>query len=110
MIKKLHYPSFFDVTPATIVIIDGLNEDGTEKEVIRKDIKCNYSETTKRVQNKDGLWVTLSGVVHFKGDICPNISNPTGYIELFGKKIRISNYSRLRNPDGTVNHTKLELI
>lgn len=110
MIKKLNYPSFFDVTPITIVVTDGLNEDGTEKEVLRKDIKCNFSETTKRVQNKDGLWVSLSGVVHFKGDICPDISNPTGYVIIFGRKIIISNYSRPRNPDGTVNHTKLELM
>ena len=110
MIKKLHYPSFFDVTPVTIIITDGINEDGTEKEILRKDIKCNYSETTKRVQSKDGLWVPLSGIIHFKGDICPDISNPTGYVILFNKKITISNYSRPRNPDGTVNHTKLELI
>ena len=110
MIKKLNYPSFFDVTPVEIVIIDGINEDGTEKEVVRKNIKCNYSETTKRVQNSEGLWVPLSGVIHFKGDICPDIANPTGYVILFGKEITISNYSRLRNPDGSVNHTKLELI
>lgn len=110
MIKKLHYPSFFDVLPITVVITSGLNEDGTEKEVLKKELKCNYSETTRRVQNSQGLWVPLSGIVRFKGDICPEIANPGGYILLNNQKIVINNYVRPRNPDGTVNHTRLELM
>lgn len=110
MIKKLHYPPFFDVLPITIVITGGVQEDGTEKEILRKNIKCNYQETTKRVQNSQGLWVPLSGVVRFKGDICPEISNPSGYVIINNQKIVISNYSRPRNPDGTVNHSRLELM
>ncbi len=109
MIKKLFYPSYWDTLPIEIYIVE-MNEDG--EEVITKSWsgRCNFSETNKRVQNEKGLWVHLSGVVHIKGDIFPSCPVISGYVVFNGKKITISHASRPRNPDGTVNHTCLELL
>ena len=110
MIKKLLYPSFFDVLPIQICIVE-ISEEGEEVVKATWEGLCNFSESNKRVQNSKGLWVHLSGIVHVKGDIFPDIpviSN--GYVIFNGQKINISNATRPRNPDGTVNHTRLELM
>lgn len=110
MIKKLLYPSFFDVTPIKVCLID-VSEEGEEVVIATWEGLCNFSESNKRVQNNKGFWVHLSGVVHIKGDIFPDypvISK--GYVVLNNKKINISHATRPRNPDGTVNHTRLELM
>ena len=57
MIKKLHYPSFFDITPVTIIITDGLNEDGTEKEIITFEVKSQ--DTVGWVQYQDSMLLPL---------------------------------------------------
>lgn len=110
MIKKLAYPSFFDVTPVQVFVTDGIDRYGEEKIVDTYIGKCNYSEATKRVQNSEGLWIHLSGVIHIKGDIFPNQSKVSGYVLLNGQKMIINSCTRPRNPDGTVNHTRLELL
>ena len=110
MISKLFYPSFFDTMPISVYLVE-IDEDGAEAITNYWEGLCNFSESNKRVQNNKGLWVHLSGVVHIKGDIFPNvpvISN--GYVIFNGQKINISKATRPRNPDGTVNHTRLELM
>lgn len=109
MIKKLLYPSFWDTLPIEVFIVE-MNEDGEEVVSSSWAGKCNFSETNKRIQNDKGLWVHLSGVVHIKGDIFPEKSVISGYVVFNGRKITISNASRPRNPDGSVNHTRLELL
>lgn len=108
MLKKLVYPSYFDVTPCTIVmVVQGRNG---EEEIDKWEGKCNFSESTKRVQNSDGLWVHLSGVVHICGDIFPTYPKIEGYVIINNQKMVINGATRPRNPDGTVNHTRLELL
>lgn len=73
--------------------------------------KVNLSEKVKRVQNKDGQWTQLAGVIHVCGDILPGVIFTGGTVSIEGYPLRTINaYSRPRNPDGTVNHTRLELI
>lgn len=110
MVKKLFYPSFFDTVPIKVFLTE-ISEDGAEAVANEWSGLCNFSESNKRVQNDKGLWVHLSGVVHIKGDIfpdCPVISK--GYVVINDKKININSASRPRNPDGSVNHTRLELM
>lgn len=110
MIKKLVYPKYFDVTPVIVYLVDGINEDGEENIIDTWTGKCNYSETSKRVQDKDGQWIHLSGVVHVCGDIFPNAGKIIGHVLINGQTMDIVGSSRPRNPDGSVNHTRLELI
>lgn len=111
MAGKLPYPRYADVTPCTIVLHGGMGESGEPAEIARWSGKVNLSEKVKRVQNKDGQWVQLSGVIHVCGDILPGVIFTGGTVSIEGYPLRtIVGYSRPRNPDGTVNHTKLELI
>ena len=101
MIAKLPYRSVWDVTPCTIRLnAGGYTEDGEPMEAHSWTGKVNFSERAGRIQDKDGVWVKLSGVIHVKGDI----------VDGYGREMKIVSYSRPRNPDGSVNHTRLELI
>lgn len=110
MIKKLYYPDFADVTPCRVELAGELNEDGELEPAGVWEGKVNFSQTSKRVQNKDGMWVPLSGVIHVKGDIFPNMSSCAGYAYIDGTKMEISKLDKIRNPDGTINHTRIELM
>lgn len=112
MLAKLPYLEQWDVTPAEIVLTGGMSEDGEAEILGAWTGKVNFSEKGRRVQDKDGLWVRLSGVLHVKGDILPGVTFREGTATLAGqdKAFMIVSYSRPRNPDGTVNHTRLELI
>ncbi|NLJ65670.1 MAG: hypothetical protein GX337_09880 [Christensenellaceae bacterium] len=111
MIAKLPYLDAWDVTPCEIVLHGGLGDDGGPEEVGRWKGLVNFSEKARRVQDKDGQWVKLAGVIHVKGDILPGVqfTEGTAKIEDFPAR-KIIGYSRPRNPDGSVNHTRLELI
>lgn len=109
MLKKLLYPSFFDVSPV-VVYQTKLGRSGEEEVIAQWEGLCNYSESNKRVQNDQGLWVHLSGVIHIKGDIFPDHPVITGYVVFNGQKLTIAGATRPRNPDGSINHTRLELI
>ena len=73
--------------------------------------KVNFSEKAKRVQDANGRWVQLSGIVHVEGDILGDIPFIRGTCSIDGLVTRsIVSISRPRNPDGSINHTRLELI
>ncbi|MCI6603032.1 MAG: hypothetical protein MSC43_02385 [Clostridiales bacterium] len=113
MIAKLPYRSVWDVTPCTIRLnAGGYTEDGEPMEAHSWTGKVNFSERAGRIQDKDGVWVKLSGVIHVKGDILPGVvfTEGTALVDGYGREMKIVSYSRPRNPDGSVNHTRLELI
>lgn len=109
--RKLPYLTMWDVTPCVLKMHQGLDIDGSPKVVDTWEGLVNFSEKAKRIQDKDGLWVELAGVIHVKGDIFPDKPYQEGVAIVAGQpERRIVGYSRPRNPDGTVNHTRLELI
>lgn len=108
--NKLIYLDVWDVTPCKITLSDGIGEDGNAEIVGEWQGLVNFSEKAKRVQDSDGQWIQLAGVIHVKGDILPDVQYETGTAQVEGYPERkIIGYSRPRNPDGTVNHTRLEL-
>ena len=54
--------------------------------------------------------VRYTCTVLIPGDIAPQLKNLTGETELLGKTLTIHTADRARNPDGSVNFTKLELM
>ena len=109
MIKKLPYMDWFDVTPINIYLTRQ-DEDGEEVVYSSWNGKCNFSETSKTVQTSDGQWVHLTATIHIKGDIFPNVPVISeGYALFNGQKMPIYDVDRPRNPDGTVNHTRINL-
>ncbi|MBP3939489.1 MAG: hypothetical protein IK955_08765 [Clostridia bacterium] len=112
-VKKLPFPDFLLRTPCEIKLHTGnVNEDG-DKEIykIDKDLKCIYSEASRRVYDKDGKTIVLSGKVIVKGDIAPKLKSVSdGVIVINDNELFIHKGARPRNPDGTVHHTEFEVI
>ena len=111
MRSKLFYPDWFDVTPAVIEFEGEISKDFSPDNIKTWEGKVNFSETHKRIQDKDGRWVQLSGIVHVKGDILGGIKFTRATCTIAGNVNRnVVAISQPRNPDGSINHTRLELI
>lgn len=110
---KLPFPEWLLVTSIKVVVeIPG--EDGVEEQEIFKG-KCNFDEKSKTVMNAERQLITLSGSCIFKGDIYPN-KPISGYITLLDSEDKeiesrqIYNYRKIRNPDGSIYSTELDLM
>lgn len=98
-------------TQVTIYQTDGLNRDGSPKKSIIFEGKCFYSEKTRTKLTADKQLITLSGEMLFNSDISPDTDVITGTAELLSGIRRVIHSSqKAKNPDGTVNYTRLELI
>ena len=90
---------------------EGLTEEGAPTQVLDTDLKCFYQGTEKKILSSDRKNIQLSGRAFFNGDIAPNVSEITGgRIVIFGKTREIYQGFKARNPDGTVNYTRLDII
>lgn len=122
-------------TSVHIVFFGGLNMEGVEKRIGEFNGRCNLSLKTRHTVTEDKRIITVEAVALFDGDIIPYLSNPTGEMsitEVFplecedgvhletengqvlsvcaqGKPYRIFRITKERNPDGTVNFTKVEV-
>jgi hypothetical protein len=100
----------FCKTPVYITLYgEGLNEDGAPE--IIGAVMCNYQDSSKTVLTDQQKRVEVSGVILIPYDLYPN--TPTisgGYVEVNGVKREIAKGTKARNPDGTVNYTRLDLI
>ena len=104
---KLPFPDWCLVTPIK-VYAEEETEDGVEEKLIF-DGKCNYSEKTKTTLNEQRQVVELTGKVLLKGDIYPG-KLIKGYVVIDGIKRTIFRSRKLRNPDGSIYSTELDLI
>lgn len=98
-------------TPVLVYREDGLNRDGSPKRTVIFEGKCFYSEKTKYKITAEKQLITLSGEVLFNGDIAPDTDVINGEVQLLsGIRRIIYSSEKAKNPDGTVNYTRLELI
>lgn len=89
---------------------EGLNKYGEPPEPIEADLLCNYQEKAKTVFMAEKKLIQVSGTALFPGDIAPDIPAISGgTIEIFGKERRIVQGMKARNPDASVNYTRLEV-
>lgn len=90
---------------------EGLTERGESPVVFRKELYCNYQEGAKTVLTDQKKLVEISGTALFNGDIAPDVPVISGgEVTVYGGTRRLLRGFKARNPDGTVNYTKLELI
>lgn len=98
-------------TPIIVYREGGLNRDGSPKLTVIYEGKCNYSEKVKQRITADKQLITLNAEALFNGDIAPDVDNIEGDVNvLSGIRRHIYASQKCRNPDGTVNYTRLELI
>lgn len=87
-----------------------ISEDGGPTVLLSETLKCNYQGSAKRRFDAEHNIVELVGVALFHGDPFPTVSEiSSGEVVVFGEKRQISKGTKERNPDGTVNYTRLEL-
>jgi hypothetical protein len=107
---KLLYPKFLDKTPVKVNIINGSDINGKSKIIFTYTGLCCFNEKIRSVYNSEGKLIQLSGSLTIGKDIAPEIDIITGNVEIKGRLYTIYKSGRPKNPDGTVNHTELELI
>lgn len=111
----MKYPSLVPdkvcTTPVTVFRTGGLNRDGSPKRTVIFEGKCFYTEKSYTKLTADKQLITLSGEALFNGDIAPDSDTVTGEVSLLsGISRQIHASEKAKNPDGTVNYTRLELI
>lgn len=112
----MRYPQLVrdrDCKTAIDVVIYSQNtgEDGEPIILFSKQkMKCNYQGSAKRRYDAEHNIVELNGVALFNGDAFHTITEITsGEVIVFGEKRQIIKGTKERNPDGSVNYTRLEL-
>lgn len=94
-----------------VIYEEGISQDGEPIKALEGDFECNYQDGAKTVYTKEQKLVQITGSALFCGDIAPELAVISdGYAEIFGVKRKILKGAKARNPDGSVNYTKLELI
>lgn len=73
--------------------------------------KCNYQDKAKTVLTAEKKLIEVTGSALLPCDIAPELPVISGgMVKVFGAERRIAQGMKARNPDGTVNYTRLELI
>lgn len=99
-------------TPIAVTLFqEGISEDGEPLSIGTLNLMCNYQGKAKTVITSDKQAVKITAQCYFIGDIAPEIAViSNGEAEVFGEKRGIYSGEKARNPDGTVNYTRLDLI
>lgn len=99
-------------TSIKIQFENGLEEDGSPKKTVLFAGFCNWKETGRIVFDKERKAVNLTGIALLNGDPLKDAEFLEGKVYVGEGKTahKIHAYDRARNPDGTVNYTKLELV
>ena len=97
-------------TPVVVSFVDGVDVDGVEQVVKQWSGNCNYSEQQKQTLDAERRLIVLEATALFAGDIAPGQVEISGFVVVNGIRREIYRASRARNPDGTVNYTRLDLM
>lgn len=90
---------------------EGVTRYGEPLPVFAWKGKCNYQDKGKTVLTAEKKLIQLSGCAMIPGDIAPELPVISGgTLVVFGKKRRIYEGTKERNPDGTVNFTRLDVM
>jgi len=98
--------------PIEVHLTAGVSEDGAPAVVRVLSVNCNYDEKSRQTIDAEGKAVRLSATALFSVDIAPELDQLEGFAFVDGssRKRVISIAERPRNPDGSVNYTRLGLL
>jgi len=90
---------------------EDIDEHGQPVNTLDLEIKCNFQDRAKTVLTVEKKLVQITGTAMFNGDIAPEWPTLSGgTVTVFGEERRILHGMKARNPDGTVNYCRLEVI
>lgn len=108
------YPKLVRIaaTPAHITLRSAEPSGYNERETLLDgDFLCNFQAGGGVAFDAQKQRIQLSGVLLLDGDICPEHHAPAdGSAIVGGTLYSIVNVRKCRNPDGTVNYTRLEVV
>lgn len=79
--------------------------------VLDLELMCNFQDRAKTILTAEKKLVQITGTAMFCGDIAPEMPSLSGgTVTVFGEVRRIEQGMKARNPDGTVNFCKLEVV
>lgn len=89
---------------------EGTTKYGEPLEAVKWSGRCNYQDKGKTVLTAEKKLIQLSGCALIPGDIAPELPViSSGCITVFGIKRKIYEGTKARNPDGSVNYTRLDV-
>ena len=89
---------------------DGIDEDGAPVQGARWSGLCNWQDVTAEVYSKEKASTEVSASLYIDGDPFPRLAIIAGgTVDALGAEMTIVRGTKGRNPDGTVNFTRLEL-
>lgn len=99
-------------TPIRVTVFEeGPDEDGAPVAAASVETRCNWQSSAQVLRTNETHEVQLSGVALLRGDPFPEVAViSAGEVEVFGAKRTLHRGSKARNPDGTVNYTRLEVL
>lgn len=90
---------------------EGVNNYGEPFPTFTYDGVCNYQDTARTIRTAEKKLIEITGTALFPGDIAPDLPVISGgTVKICGVERRIATGMKARNPDGTVNYTRLELV
>ncbi len=89
---------------------EGLTKYGEPLDTFKWSGACNYQDKGKTVLTAEKKLIQLSGCALIPGDIAPELAViSSGTIKVFGIERKIYEGTKARNPDGSVNYTRLDV-
>lgn len=93
-----------------VLYSEDIDENGSPIIVLKDKLKCNYQDKSKQILTPQKQLITISGTALLPGDIAPELATISGgKVIVYGVERNIYQGTKARNPDGTVNYTKVEL-
>ena len=107
---KLVLP-FTQSMPVEVVIeLDGIDEDGAPIEGLRWEGPCNWQDSTEEKFDRAKSETQIRARLYFDGDPFESLSVIAGgTVAVMGEERSIVQGMKARNPDATVNYTRLDL-
>lgn len=98
-------------TPAHVLLTAAEPNEYNEREtLLDADLFCSFQAGGKLVFGEKKQQIQLAGTALFDGDICPEYDCPCGgTLSVFGADYGIERVQKWRNPDGSVNYTKIDV-
>lgn len=98
------------VPVAVSIDADGIDEDGAPIVGAEWSGSCNWQDVSGRTYTRDTVEVEVGATLYIDGDPFPSVPFITGgTVAVAGEEREILKGSKARNPDGTVNHTRIDL-
>lgn len=98
-------------TPVHVVIeSEDTNEFNERVVLLDADFLCNYQDSASVKYSADKSAPVITGTLYINGDILPSAAVIScGHVVIYGHRREIVRGTKGRNPDGSVNYTKIEV-